>query len=383
MNTKNRLAMLGMVMTCGVTACAGADGQDDDAGPTSAAPVPVTEPSTVPADATGTSTSTSTSATTTTTRAPTTTLAPTDGVIDDVCESLRVDGFETRRATVDTLADAIAAVGGEGDGRAEVAAECGDELEQLDAAVAIRDRVVALESTGADGSGDMVLTDFVCEPGTFEVTVTNTSDTALGLHLHFEISLEGVEDQVFGSSVAPLVVWSLEPSESQTIGGQFVDVAHPDARCDIRSRPFDADSSSAGAPLSSAPERPALTGDDPSVWFPALWQLEEEARASGDTDLVATLHDVRSPDYDDVLAEIVEGDERMGSEIVEVCERGRSQPDPDRISFVYRQEFENGGVWLRHGLFRRGADGQWRWLAGPRFYASPIGPDCSVVDMEL
>ncbi len=364
----------------GIAAFAAFGGSRNDSASSAPPAVPITvSVSTAPSTTTMPETSTST---TTATAAPTTTMPATVEVVMEVCESLRSEGFETRRVVVDALVDAFAAVGGQGDGRREVGAECGDELGRFEGAVAIRDRMQAIDIAEESEVFAMSLTDFSCGAGTFTVTVTNESSTPLGLHANFVMYRNGDRDDAIQSSFTPIVIWSLEPGESEIITDRFTDTAQELLSCGFDAQIFDADASPADASMGSTPDDVQLTGDDPSAWFPALHEFERAALASGDIDLVASIADVRSMSYDETALAISERQVLPETEVLEVCERGRSQRDPDRTGFVYLERLDDGRNRLRHAIFRRGADGQWRSLSTPRYYESFITNDCSGVDPE-
>ena len=112
--TVDRLIVLGVVISLGIAACAVLD----DSSSPPAADVPITIASTPTTTIASTSAFTTTITTTiASTSAPTTTIAPTVEVVTDVCESLRADGFETRRVVAGALAEVFTAAGGAGDGR--------------------------------------------------------------------------------------------------------------------------------------------------------------------------------------------------------------------------------------------------------------------------
>jgi hypothetical protein len=378
--TVDRLIVLGVVISLGIAACAVLD--DSSSPPVANAPLAIASSPTTTTASTST-TATTTTTTTTATVAPTTTIAPSVEVVIGVCESLRSDGFETRRVVAGALAEAFTAAGGAGDGRAEAEAECGEELDRLDGALEIRDRMQTIDIAEEHELPAVSLTDFTCGPGTFEVTATNDAATPLGLHANLAMYIDGNQDNALQSSFTPIVIWSIEPGASEVINGQFTDSPQSQTYCNLEGQVFDADQTSADASLGAEPEYPALTGDDPSVWFPALSEFESVARSSGEIDLAAVTDDVRSMSYDEAALAISEGEVLPESDIVEVCERGRSQPDADHIGFVYLERFAAGDTRLSHGLFRRGADGQWRSLSSARYYESTIGADCSGVDPEF
>ena len=390
----DRLIVLGVVALVGIAVFAvfsdppGAPARDVPIGD-APSPVRVTAV-TVAASSVATSTPTST-VIATTTHAPTTTTptTPTAEVVAAICESLRSDGLETRRVMADALADAFTSAGGRGDGRVEVAEQCGDELRRLDGAVEIRDRLQAIDIAEEDDLLALSFTDLSCRAGTFEVVVTNDTSTPLGLHANFAMYRDGDDEAADGalqSSLTPIVIWSLEPGASETIAGRFADPPDGSISCNVEGQVFDADPTSADASIGAGsgspvePEYPELTGDDPSEWFPALREVERAARSSGEIDLVAVTEDVRSMSYDEAASAISEGLPLPDSEILEICERGRSQPDTDHLGFVYLERIESGETRLLHAIFRRGADGQWRSLSTPRYFDSLAADDCSAVD---
>jgi hypothetical protein len=379
--TVDRLIVLGVVISLVIAACAVLD--DSSNPPAADVPITIASTPTTPIASTSTFTTTTTTTTMTTTVAPTTTIAPTVEVVIDVCESLRSDGFETRRVAAGALAEAFTAAGGAGDGRAEAAAECGEELDRLDGALEIRDRMQTIDIAEEHELYAVSLTDFSCGPGTFEVTATNDTAAPLGLHANFAMYIYGNRDKALQSSFTPIVIWSIEPGASEVISGQFADSPQSQIYCDLDGQVFDADQTSVDASLGAEPEYPALTGDDPAAWFPALMEVQSAARSSGEIDLAAVTDDVRSMSYDEAALAISEGEVLPETDIVEVCERGRSQPDADHIGVVYLERFAAGDTRLSHGLFRRGADGQWRSLSSARYYESTISADCSGVDPEF
>lgn len=386
-----RVLLLGASVSLAVAACTATDESADRPPGSPSASNADTTSATITMGTTSTiasSTTATTTATTTTTLAPTTTIAPTAEVVAETCDSLRTDGLETRRTVIDALPDRFAAADGDGDGRAAVAAACGDELDRLDGAVEIRARMEAIGAAEDDDRFAYSLTDFSCDPGTFEVTVTNDSATPLGVHANFSMYLDGDQGDSVQSSFAPIVVWSIDPGASELITGRFTHLPDSQVACGFEAQVFDADPSDADASIDTTPEYPMLTGDDPAVWFLALVDVEGAARTSGDVDLAAVTEDVRSMAYDKVARSIAEGDAFPDIELIEVCERGRSAPDADHIGFVFRQRWPSGTedgriapgeTTMHHGLFRRGDDGQWRWLSTARYYESLASDDCSGV----
>lgn len=382
-------------------------------------PIPVDSPPAASSDANVVGTPMATISTTlapATTRAPTTTLSPAEAYVSEVCAVFSEAGFETRRALLGEVPGAFAEANGdaEGDARATLAAQCAPSLERLQAAAAIRDRLDAIESD-EETSPAVEVTSFSCGSGNITVDVTNLTDVSLGIHGSFAIYRSADRADPIQSSYAPNVIWSLAPGATATIAGLYADVGGDDLYCTYNGDVFDADTSDVDASLGVA-THPELTGDDPSIWLPELIRIERAAIGTGDADLAAVIADIRSVGYDDVLDRIVETvetdsdpdsklDPDTDSELVsgpaaapaseidkdsvaepeigaiEVCERGLTQPDPDRISLVYREVW-NGGSRMRHGLFRRGLDGQWRWLSTAQYFESSIVDDCAFVDFH-
>ena len=314
--------------------------------------------------------STTAAAVTTTTAAPTTTIDPIATYTEPVCADLSTLGYESRKAvlaaaTADvTLDDAV-----DGGAIAAVRERCPDALERIESAVALEQRVRALKPA------DRVLDvdGLACDSQEMSARFTNVSEFPLGVHVEFVLTSERTGHVMNGRE--PTVVWSIAPGETALVRTGVI-LGIDTYRCSVRYSAFDASPTDADASLAE-PEHPEFTGDDPADWLPALLQFERETDGSGDPDRAAVTEDLRSIAYDDVLASATEQPPANPDEAptITVCERGQDRPDPDHLGVVYAAhypdrtvqtddgpEFRAAETLVRHGLFRRGRDGQWRWL---------------------
>ncbi len=323
--------------------------------------------------------------TSTTTSTTTTTTLPDDVVaIAAACETLGTQGYETRKAALAELPAGYEEAGGAGEAAVAVEAECPKRLNRLREARAIEERVASIDT---ENDPKITITDFNCDqPATF--VVDNGLDFPIGVHVGLSITPEGEED-VSGTSLEPIVVWSIEPGQSEPVRADFVAFEGRGWNCDLSVEPFDATVSDADASLGE-PTHPELTGDDPALWFPELIALENAAASSGDLDRASVTEDLRSASYPGVLEGITaEPDPNAVDATYTVCDQGRSQLDADHVSFVSAQslpertvEGENGPevapaeTNLFHGIFRRGSDGQWRWLSTAKYFDSVTYSGC-------
>lgn len=290
--------------------------------------------------------------------------------VDDVCETLSIGGFESR---VDAVARFIAA---NDDGRANIETACGDDLTRLHDARAIRSAANALD----ERDDPIEITGLRCSNGDYSFIAENTSAVAVGVHVAFSIFADDDDDPT-SSANYPIVIWMLEPGGKQGITGDFDEPDADTYRCNLSARVFVADTSAAGAGLPGVVD-PGRTGDDPTEWIGALLEAETLAIGSGDIDAAASTEDLRSVFYDDVFdsTQSTEPATRIPSSI-RICSATVDQPGPDRMSFVYYITYADGDAtesFFRHGLFRRGADGQWRWLSAAHYFQSADFADCAV-----
>lgn len=289
--------------------------------------------------------------------------------IDETCATLRSEGFETRKLAVQ---DVEQLAGDEApDARASLQVACADALDRLTDAIDLEARRDRLDR----GDAPVSISDLRCADGTYQFVATNETDHPIGVHGGFRIFV-GDDDEPVSSADYPIVIWELGAGESQGITGEFHE---PDTdegyRCNLTARAFDAADDDADAAIPGVVDE-SLTGDEPEDWFGALLGREVDGVGSGDIDAAAETEDLRSTFYDNVL------DANLGSDPVDrvptsvkICRATVDRPDADRVSFVYYVTYPtaDGGEegLLRHGLFRRGADGQWRWLSAAQYFDSP------------
>ena len=291
----------------------------------------------------------------------------TASTVDDVCETLGTDGFESR---VDAFSRFVAA---EDDGRSSIEAACGEDLVRLDDARAIRSAANALD----ERDDPIEITGLRCSSGDYSFIAENTSDVPVGVHVAFRVFADDDEEPT-SSANYPIVIWSLEPGGQQGITGDFDEPDTDSYRCNLNARVFLSDTSPAGAGIPDV-TNDARTGDDPTQWIGALLEAETLAVGSGDIDAAADTEDLRSVFYDDVFdaTQASEPASRVPTAI-RICSATVDQPDPDRMSLVYFITYSDGESFFRHGLFRRGADGQWRWLSAAHYFQSDDFADCAV-----
>lgn len=265
--------------------------------------------------------------------------------------------------------------------------ECGDLVAVLDGARAIENRAAATAEQDFIGSSD-----FVCdrEAGTFSISLTNGSEVAIGMNSNVTVGVPAAIDlgEEGVTQSEPLVDWRIEPGATWRIEGTL---GRPGlgGDCVFNGSAFDADPTNADA-AGSASTDPALTGDDPTVWFPELLAKEIAGRGSGDSDAASVTEDVRSFVYGGVLDSTATGaaDTRSLTS-VNVCAGSIRQLDPDRLAFAYHAVYtagtaqtEDGPIEipasdsLSVGVFRRGSDGQWRWLGRAVSFNSPNYEAC-------
>lgn len=343
----------------GTTTTADVQPADTDAGGESPATSAVTTTTTtVPAEDDPAPTSTETPADT---EAPPVTL-DTEATVDSVCASLASDGYETRKSTLEAAGSLLTAM----------ETQCPDELAALTGAIEIENRVLALDT----GDAPLTATDLRCRGNNFSLRVTNQTAAPIGLHANLLLNAEGV-DEPLGSTLEPLVVWSLGPGASADLTGQFQANRPTDAalECVVEVRPFDAPTSTADASI-GGPVVPELAVDDINSWLPFLDAQTASIIGSGDADLAAVVQDIRSSDYTAVLAEVNStGVQPPETGTISVCTDSIERLDDRHVSVVYFEEFADSSR-LQHGLFRRGNDGQWRWLSSPRYFDSQNYWDC-------
>lgn len=287
--------------------------------------------------------------------------------VGELCTTLDIAGFETRADAMEQF-EAVAESRGETDAAAiELEQACAAPAELLREAVALRERRDRLDATDDPVS----FSGFRCAGGDYRFVVKN--DFAHPVGVHVALRLLDPSDEMLGTSDYPIVVWELEPGAEQGITGTYTDPEVDSFRCNLLARTFVA-GENADAAIPSRVEAD-LTGDDPNEWFGVLLGREVDAVGSGDIDAASLTEDLRSTFYDDVM-DLNLGDapvDRVPSSVT-ICSATVDRPDDDHVSFVYFVTYPSStgeeGL-LRHGIFRRGSDGQWRWLSAAHTFDSP------------
>lgn len=287
--------------------------------------------------------------------------------VNALCTTLTDSGFETRADAMDRF-EAVATSLGEAEAAAiELEQACAEPAGVLREAVALRERRDRLDATDDPVS----FSGFRCSGGDYRFVVKNDFMHPVGVHI--ALRLLGPADEMLGTSDYPIVIWEIEPGAQQGITGTYTVPEVDSFRCNLLARTFVAGADGdAAIPDITDPE---LTGDDPSGWFGVLLGREVDAIGTGDPDAAALTEDLRSTFYDEVM-ELNVGDapiDRIPTSVT-ICNGTVDRPGDDRVSFVYfvtypTDDGEEG--FLRHGLFRRGSDGQWRWLSAAHSFDSP------------
>lgn len=324
--------------------------------------------------------------------APTTMASPAD-VAAALCTTLTGPGFETRRAALADFPAAYVEAGGTGDGRQAAINSCGEAIERVEAANAIIDRndfgTVDPDTGELVGELPFEVDDFGCDPESFRGTVTNTGTWPLGVTVFSQF--RNGADEVIRTSDAPEVIWSLAPGDTATVTGPHTEIRGAYITCSVNFLLFDADPSGADSSLGVA-ERPELSGDDPAVWLPALLELTQETFGTLETDVMGEVYDIRSGKFTGLSRDFLATRSPRAIGPVTLCPTGRVQPDPDHLGLLWEEdrpehviEGDNGpeavpaGIVLYSGTFRRGSDGQWRWLGGDEEILAASGTGCDSV----
>ncbi len=304
-------------------------------------------------------------ATPSTTLPPTTTAAP-----EDACGSLLADGYDTRKLTLARITDAELAA---------AEATCADALGQLRGAMTIEQRMGAFNADPAPLSA----TNLVCDGGDFSLEVTNNVDHPIGVHASMQLLADGV-DGPLGSTLQPLVIWSLAPGASAPLSGNY-EVNRPTEAaltCEVDITAFDATPGDADASLGE-PQVPELAVDDPAQWLPFLVAQGAAILGTGNPDLAAVVEDVRSTEFPRVVSSTeVAIDAIPATGTISVCTASIQRPDDRHISIVYFDDRAESSE-LQHGLFRRGNDGQWRWLSSSVYFDSREYWNCGTPSINL
>lgn len=376
-------ALLGLgAMAAG---CAGSETAEEP-------PASSVEPASSATSIAATSTSSTTSSSTTTTSTvPPTTVAPSTAAVSALCATLNEAGFDTRRTELADFPTVYADADGSGNALQAVRDACGDAVDRVEAANAIveqNDYITTDPETG-ETTGDLPfgVDDFGCDPASFYAMSTSSGEWPIGIVIRS--SFDDDADNILRTSELPVVVWSLAPGDSVTTEGVHVELDGPDVTCSVLLLLFDADRSDADGSLGFT-TRTELTGDDPAIWLPALLELTEATNGSQDLDLVAEVFDIRSGAFNEKVEEFREAKTPRPLGPVTVCAAGQEQLDPDHVALAWEElrpelivdgddglETTPAGTELNHGVFRRGTDGQWRWLNQKVLIVPANGSGCA------
>lgn len=332
-------------------------------------------------------TSTTEMATTTTTVAPTTTttIKPGAQFTIDACKKLETAGYESRKQLMAYVDADFLTAGGSGSGIESLKATCAPSVDRMIKAKDLEERRVEVMA-----SSDVTLSNLHCDNGRLDIVVTNKTRLPIGLTLVADISEGG---KFIETTEEPMIVWSLPPGESQKVEGRWiVTPTMRDIYCDVNARAFLADDSSADAALATSTNA-LLQSPDPAVFFPELWRLNSVAKTIDDP---AVTEDLRSAEYDRLVEEMAAPSGHWPLTSLVVCPGTTRQPSLDLMSFMYfttygphTEKIDGQNVQLASsqrlsfGVFRRGSDGQWRWLGRDRSFDSTNYRRCGTPGQTL
>jgi hypothetical protein len=285
-----------------------------------------------------------------------------------VCSVLDAAPFERRRTALANLVDP-----------GEVESLCREALARTEAAVLVNEAALLL---GDKEIGDLE-SQLACSGETFSWTVTNTFDVAIGLYGIAELHRveDGADAARLGSPDAA-AVWRLEPGETTVLDGVFPPHEGNLDRCSVAGWFFVADTDELSGDA-AVPGSGGNVGDDPSVWLPILYQRQRMYDVTGDAELVETFEDLRSVAYPRLVADVADDADRSPTESVpgvRVCTTVADDGD-GATGVVYEVSPSAGDdgaadPYLVFGVFRRGADGMWRWLGSSVRWTSPNLTTC-------
>ncbi len=272
-----------------------------------------------------------------------------------LCTTLRSAAFAERRQLV---ADA--------DATAAVSDRCPEDLARSNAAVAVRERV---EAVAASTDTPLALADVSCNVTTNRLSFSAQNATVEPLGASIGVTLLDAAGQPIGAAGEPIVVWRLSPGESVAVDVALTPVAVTEGvQCELAGTWFLAETSDVDAGLPDVQD-PELASDDPAVWLPRLGETASAAAAAGDAAAVASIEDLRSTDFDAVAA-LLEAGEPVAPADVRICaSSSEGSPTPAWQWVAYEVTPPDGAPFSEVGVFRRGSDGQWRWLTR----AVPVG----------
>ncbi len=289
--------------------------------------------------------------------------------VDEVCNSLATDGFATRLAT---MMEANVEY-------RSVEAACPEVYTQWNGAIEIVTRMARFDIDGMA----LTATDLVCDGGSFSLSITNNVDHPIGVHASMRLVGDGTGGPA-GSTLQPLAIWSVEPGATSVLTDSYRSNSGSDEglTCEVDIAAFDATPGDADASLGET-RVAELAVDNPAAWLPFLIAQGAAIIGTGDADLAAVVEDVRSAEYRSVV-ELVRDvtAEPASTGTISVCTASIEQPDDRHMSVVY---FDDGAEssQLRHGLFRRGNDAQWRWLSSSVYFDSQEYWECGTPSSDL
>jgi hypothetical protein len=332
-------------------------------------------------------TSTTELATTTTTVAPTTTttIEPSVQFTIDTCKKLDTLGYETRKKIIASVDADFLAAGGTGSGIDSVKATCAPSVDRMVKANELQGRLADAVSNNA-----VTITDFHCANGRFDLMVTNNAADPFGFTFVADITSNG---QSIETNEEPVVAWSVEPGESQKVNGSWIVPEEPgELGCNVNADGFLADDSPADAALPTSTNA-LLRSPDPAIFFPEIWRLEPLAKTMDDP---AVTEDLRSTAYRRLVKNIGAQADHWPRTSVVICPGSTRQPRVNLMSFVYyatygphTEKIDEKDVQvassqhLEFGAFRRGSDGQWRWLGKSRRIDSSAYRSCGTPGRTL
>lgn len=275
---------------------------------------------------------------------------------DGLCSLLETEPYEVRKAALQAAGDDV---------RAEVS--CQQLVTDLETAIEI-ERTVAELLTGKFPS------EVRCDESTIWATITNDRPVPIGVV--GSAQRHPIDEPDAASSVgAEIVHWRVEPGETAEIA---VDLhANGLPSCSFRAKVFSVDDRPIDASIPGDVADDDQSSDDPEVWFPALFEVELAMRRAENPNGVALTEDIRSVAYPGLVAAFESTPPAIDRPRAQTICRVDPGPDARHVSVIFQNDLgaysytDDSGA--RHdlpastttqvGVFRRGADGRWRWLA--------------------
>lgn len=259
-----------------------------------------------------------------------------------LCEALRTQGYETRKATFDDADETALDL-------AQNA--CPGDIAQLDAARQV-------EEATARVTPDDIAVEFTRCAGTttgFEASATFTNNGPETVGIFAAIRAE--KAQQLSGRAAFVVIWRLDPGESAT---RDVEGDASGDGCGAQFTVYLADPDLTGDASGVDPANEAIASDDPAVFYPALYETEQKWWTNTDASIdgPSRTEDLRSAAYRPLVDSVVAGEKRPALDTMRGLCSSRPHPDnPDLMILTVHL-----GDQIRSGIVRRGADGGWRWV---------------------